>query len=346
VLHGGLSRWERRAAIDAFTTGVSRVLLATDAAGEGLNLHYACRCVVHLEVPWNPVRLEQRIGRVDRIGQPRTVHAFCLVSRHHTERNLLQRLARRVASADVDVGMTSPLESCRSSHDASTQSAPDAPTGARDTGWHQALARAAEAEADRVRRSRALRANEERSGRRASVILPTAVVARARPAIRSWLQGRALLLVEVVRLDEAGRSFASVARPMLVPVRSATTAVGPVVPGVFGRLTDSAREMVTRLEHVVGNLVGHLQQDSTFTEPAPFWSMVATRAADIARTTLSGASQSFQPGLFDRRAQRLRQLRLDKQAALAELMTQRLRRIEALSRVSAMSVGRALLLLP
>ena len=53
-------------------SGQGGVLLATDAAGEGLNLHHNCRIVVNLELPWNPMRLEQRIGRVDRIGQTRT----------------------------------------------------------------------------------------------------------------------------------------------------------------------------------------------------------------------------------------------------------------------------------
>ena len=56
------------------------LLLATDAAAEGLNLHHRCRLVINLELPWNPMRLEQRIGRVDRIGQRRTVHAFHLVA--------------------------------------------------------------------------------------------------------------------------------------------------------------------------------------------------------------------------------------------------------------------------
>ena len=60
-----------------------RLLLATDAAAEGLNLHRQCRLVVNLELPWNPMRLEQRIGRVDRIGQRRTVHAFHLIAREH-----------------------------------------------------------------------------------------------------------------------------------------------------------------------------------------------------------------------------------------------------------------------
>ena len=60
-----------RAAVDAFNDGRIDVLVATDAAGEGLNLHHRCRLVIDVELPWNPLRLEQRIGRVDRLGQQR-----------------------------------------------------------------------------------------------------------------------------------------------------------------------------------------------------------------------------------------------------------------------------------
>ena len=65
ILHGGLACEERAAALDDFASGRRPILIATDAAGEGLNLHHTCRLVVNLELPWNPMRLEQRIGRVD-----------------------------------------------------------------------------------------------------------------------------------------------------------------------------------------------------------------------------------------------------------------------------------------
>lgn len=110
VLHGGLSRTERLAALDAFTRGSARILLATDAASEGLNLHHACRVVVNLELPWNPMRLEQRIGRVDRIGQTRTVHVFHLVGADSGELNLLEGLRQRIAHAKADIGAPDPLD--------------------------------------------------------------------------------------------------------------------------------------------------------------------------------------------------------------------------------------------
>jgi superfamily II DNA or RNA helicase len=104
VLHGGLSLQDRRRALDRFQRGDTTVLLTTDVAGQGLNLQTASRWVVVLELPWNPVRLEQRIGRVDRIGQPKSVHATLLVSRHPAESTLLTRLARRVVMARRGLG--------------------------------------------------------------------------------------------------------------------------------------------------------------------------------------------------------------------------------------------------
>jgi hypothetical protein len=85
------------------------VLLATDAAGEGLNLHDACRLVVNLELPWNPMRIEQRIGRVDRIGQRRRVHACHLVAARTAESKILDRLKHRIEVAQSVIGGPDPL---------------------------------------------------------------------------------------------------------------------------------------------------------------------------------------------------------------------------------------------
>jgi superfamily II DNA or RNA helicase len=95
VIHGGMPVALRRAAIDRFTRGSASVLVATDAAGEGLNLHARCRLVVNMELPWNPLRLEQRVGRVDRIGQTRRVHAIHLFHKNTIEETVLAHLERR-----------------------------------------------------------------------------------------------------------------------------------------------------------------------------------------------------------------------------------------------------------
>jgi SNF2 family DNA or RNA helicase len=109
ILHGGLTREERAASLDEFGHARGALLLATDAAAEGLNLHRGCRLVVNLELPWNPMRLEQRIGRVDRIGQGRTVHAFHLIAGGTGETRILSRLRARVAAAKADLGAPDPF---------------------------------------------------------------------------------------------------------------------------------------------------------------------------------------------------------------------------------------------
>jgi superfamily II DNA or RNA helicase len=102
-IHGGLPADHRRAAVDAFNDGRLDVLVATDAAGEGLNLHHRCRLVIDVELPWNPLRLEQRIGRVDRLGQQRTVHGIRLFHPGTIESEVLEHLRDRRHRADRDI---------------------------------------------------------------------------------------------------------------------------------------------------------------------------------------------------------------------------------------------------
>lgn len=94
ALHGGLSQSERSDAQRRFQRG-RLVLMATDTASEGLNLQHGCHVVVHFELPWSPARLEQRTGRVDRIGQTRKVHEILLVADDTAERLVLAPLFRR-----------------------------------------------------------------------------------------------------------------------------------------------------------------------------------------------------------------------------------------------------------
>lgn len=99
LLHGGLTPSERRESLRQFTSGAAQVLLATDAASEGLNLHERCRLVINLELPWTPLRLEQRVGRVERIGQTRRVHALHLLAAGTAEESNVARLLRRTDRA-------------------------------------------------------------------------------------------------------------------------------------------------------------------------------------------------------------------------------------------------------
>ena len=98
TLHGGMGPRERVEAQRDFSAR-GCVLLATDAASEGLNLHHRCRAVLHFELPWTLSRLRQRTGRVDRLGQTRRVHEILLVARHTAERMVLEPLVRRAHAA-------------------------------------------------------------------------------------------------------------------------------------------------------------------------------------------------------------------------------------------------------
>jgi hypothetical protein len=103
TLHGGLGARERGDVLRAFSSGDARLLLATDAASEGLNLHHRCRLVVNLELPWTPSRLEQRIGRVDRLGQRRRVHAVQFIAEDTREQALALRLNERAERIDAAI---------------------------------------------------------------------------------------------------------------------------------------------------------------------------------------------------------------------------------------------------
>ncbi len=96
LLHGGLSPVQRLRRQEDFERPNARVLLATDAASEGLNLQHRCRRVIHFELPWNPNRLEQRNGRVDRYGQTRPPEIRYLFYPDSPEDDVLHRLVGKI----------------------------------------------------------------------------------------------------------------------------------------------------------------------------------------------------------------------------------------------------------
>ena len=108
TMHGGMERGERERVQRAFNRGGS-ILLATDAASEGLNLHHACRVVIHYELPWRPARIEQRVGRIDRLGQSSRVHEIALVAAGTAERLVLAPLLARAARARASGGPSAGL---------------------------------------------------------------------------------------------------------------------------------------------------------------------------------------------------------------------------------------------
>lgn len=106
TLFGGASTEHREKIKQAFNDPESplRILVATDTAAEGINLQTSCRYVIHYEIPWNPMRLEQRNGRVDRHGQSREVYVHHFTSNEETDLNFLSRVVNKVEQVREDLG--------------------------------------------------------------------------------------------------------------------------------------------------------------------------------------------------------------------------------------------------
>jgi len=96
AIHGGVRRTDRRQITAEFTSNPGvQVLLATDAAGEGLNLQVA-HLMVNYDLPWNPNRIEQRFGRIHRIGQGEVCRLWNLVANHTREGDVFTRLLEKI----------------------------------------------------------------------------------------------------------------------------------------------------------------------------------------------------------------------------------------------------------
>jgi len=104
TIHGGMGRDERRKVQESFLHDPEvQVLLATDAAGEGINLQRA-HLMVNYDLPWNPNRLEQRFGRIHRIGQTEVCHLWNLVASETREGDVYHRLLEKLEEARRALG--------------------------------------------------------------------------------------------------------------------------------------------------------------------------------------------------------------------------------------------------
>lgn len=103
TLNGSMDMEERKQAQLAFRK-THRVLISTDAGGEGLNLQFA-HVIINYDIPWNPMRLEQRIGRVDRIGQPKTVQAINFVFEDSVEYRVREVLEQKLSIIFKEFGV-------------------------------------------------------------------------------------------------------------------------------------------------------------------------------------------------------------------------------------------------
>jgi SNF2 family DNA or RNA helicase len=104
VIHGAMGREERMKVQEAFKHDPDvQVLLATDAAGEGINLQRA-HLMVNYDLPWNPNRIEQRFGRIHRIGQTEVCHLWNLVAEETREGDVYRKLLDKLAEARAALG--------------------------------------------------------------------------------------------------------------------------------------------------------------------------------------------------------------------------------------------------
>ncbi len=102
VFHGGLTRLAKEAAVNQFR-GPARVLIATESGSEGRNLQFA-HALCNFDLPWNPMRIEQRVGRLSRIGQTRDIQIFNLVTAGTVEEAVLHLLQAKLNLFELVIG--------------------------------------------------------------------------------------------------------------------------------------------------------------------------------------------------------------------------------------------------
>ena len=103
ILNGGMSIDERNAAMQEFKTSTS-IFISTDAGGEGLNLQFA-NIIINYDLPWNPMKIEQRCGRVDRIGQQRDVHIYNFIVGETVENRVREVLEEKLSVILKEMGI-------------------------------------------------------------------------------------------------------------------------------------------------------------------------------------------------------------------------------------------------
>jgi ATP-dependent helicase HepA len=109
LFHGQMKSFEKDAAVERFRDGDGpQVLISTEAGGEGRNFQF-CHIIVNYDLPWNPMRVEQRIGRVDRLGQDHEVQIYNLWVKGTIEERVLDVLEKRINVFEQTVGGLDPI---------------------------------------------------------------------------------------------------------------------------------------------------------------------------------------------------------------------------------------------
>jgi hypothetical protein len=290
--------------------------------------------VINLELPWNPMRLEQRAGRVDRIGQRRVVHVVHLIARDTWETTVLDRLRSRLSTARVDIDVADPLGISFTEAPPTLQT-----TGARPGHRPREAADRERARLIRVRSLIGCACGGTSSGYAGGPL----VAARRRRGSAAATGTRPLALVRADLADDAGRSSATRVIALQLP------AMRPRSAGL-GRL---AREVVAMLAPAIQRL-DPLALDEGF-EPwrtasvaaiERFWSVRLARENAIASRRGDVLPRVYQGGLFDRRAARHAAHSVELERRAADDTRRRLAAIRASASVSFQPLALAMLVLP
>lgn len=339
TLHGGMTPVERSDVQQAFNAG-GTVLLATDAASEGLNLHHRCRAVVHYELPWSPVRLQQRTGRVDRIGQTKRVHELLLVAADTAERLVLAPLAQRMSAArGTTTGAASLFASITESRVAAavldgqaiavestrTDATAEAPENVSIGNVHND----ALSEAARVDLHRAWQPSASKAGTRRAEDGPLlTVVGPRRSSRRAGRHAIALFRLAISSAD--GRTLHS----EIVPIRFDGSV--NATPACLESLLSVGRTFLADRARITRDDVARLH--------AFVVNALRRREEAIAAMGPGAARALVQAGLFDRRALRVADARERTAAALLSQRDERMKRLEEADRLSVALDLTALLL--
>ena len=332
LLHGGMGLRERQVSQDAFNER-SSLLLATDAASEGLNLHTRSRLVIHFELPWSPARLEQRTGRVDRLGQRRPVHEVLLVSRDTAERHVLAPLLGRVARSRSSL----PHPYARGLMEALTESevAASVIEGLHAHGHDRRSAAVScrqpppmlrQEAVDEAGRLEEVRACQTSSAASDLVLTPRVLVAQIP---RAHKVARGVYAFYTIVLETAdGR----VVHRELTALRSEAAPCTPLrtaadLRAFAARFRDTADS--TLRDRLLRHHQHRLEGIASEWRQAAAW--LADRDRSILQSLPSAATRLVQAGLFDQRAIRMSALRARASALLTEEIGRRLHDITASS---------------
>jgi len=280
------------------------------------------------------MRLEQRIGRVDRIGQTRTVHAIHLVGEATGEMRILERLRARVAQARTDIGVSDPVD------DEPFQSPDPEPASLPANLATLDFRAAAVSEATRLEQARAIlsriRRDPESMGALSWTHAPL-VVRSARAGLQAILAAKSLLVWRLSWDDGAGRAMESHLMAVVVE--------GVPKPATLSAARHRVQELAEHLAPTIEGLSVKWREASAGAIRAFVDARLARERAILLQIG-DAPDERFQPGLFDRRADRLQRLVRQEAADLTRQLSARLAFVERVSAAHARPPALLLAALP